>query len=211
MFSKIKLLWIGLLVGFASCVQAAEQQNFATAEIPIFAQKLRFKLPVDWKHAHTAQNDTSYLIEFIPQNEDISNWTNLFSIQGLKDFDPLVTPEQVAQSVATSFKKSCPDSLIYENIGARLLDEHNAFLTVLGCANIPSDHATSLKSGMSEITYYVFVKGQRDLYIAHRSVRGAGFSGDKFPTFVEQAISDMKNFFPIEFCTLESAKGECNK
>lgn len=186
-------------------------QTHIVAEIPIFAQKLRFKLPIDWQHAHTSQNEAAYLIEFIPQNEDLKSWTNLFSIQGIRDFDPLITPEQVAQSVATNFQKTCPDAMIYKNIGARVLDNHNAFLTVMGCSNIPADHSSGIKAGMSEITYYVFIKGSRDLYIAHKSVRGAGFSGDSLPTFVEQAISDMKNFFPIEFCNLDSAKGQCSK
>ncbi|MGL1922708.1 MAG: hypothetical protein OCD03_16960 [Hyphomicrobiales bacterium] len=187
------------------------QQNFLTVEVPIYSQKLRFKLPTDWKHANTSQNEKTYLIEFVPKGEGLSDWKNLFSLQGVKDFDPAIKPEDVANSVASSFAEICPKTVVFTKIGARFLNDQEAFLAIIGCADMPEDNPTGLKKGMAEISYYVFIKGKRDLYIAHKSIRGAGFTPDKFPPFVEQAIGEMKNFFPIEFCALESGKGQCEK
>lgn len=191
--------------------QAKNPQNFIVAEIPIFSQKLRFKLPTDWQHAHTSQNDKSYLIEFIPKTENINNWKNLFSIQAFKDFNPNLTPEQVANSVANNFTKTCPEAVIYTKLGERFLNGQQSFLAIIGCSIVPKDHATNLKKGMSEISYYVFIKGKNDLYFAQKSIRGAGFTPDKFPPFVEESIAEMKNFFPIEFCSLDSVQGQCIK
>lgn len=214
MFKKITIAAFVFILGIIN-VHAADQptdpQNFVVAEIPIFSQKLRFKLPTDWQHAHTSQNDKSYLIEFIPKTENINSWENLFAIQGFKDFDQNVKPEQVADSVANNFVKACPETVIYSKLGERYLNGQQAFLAIIGCSVMPEDHATNLKKGMSEISYYVFVKGKQDLYFAQKSIRGPGFTPDKFPPFVEESIADMKNFFPIEFCALDSAQGQCIK
>lgn len=214
MFKIFRVLLAMLLFFMASSAMAADEdavQNFVTAEIPIFSQKLRFKIPTDWQHAQTNQSETAYLIEFIPKDETIDNWKNLFSLQGIRNFNLTVSPEQVADSVASNFANTCPNSVIYNKLGARILDEQNAFLAIIGCSNLPNDHQTNLKAGMSEISYYVFVAGQHDLYIAHKSIRGAGFTGADFPPFVAQSIKDMLNFFPIEFCSLDSELGQCNK
>lgn len=214
MFRKITLAAL-IFMASALTVFAADEpdtaQNFIVAEIPIFSQKLRFKLPISWQRAHTSQNEKSFVIEFIPKDEAIDNWENLFSIQGFKDFNPDVTPLDVANSVANNFIKNCPQSAIYTKIGERVLNGHQAFLAIIGCSEMPQDHASNLKKGMSEISYYVFVKGTKDLYFAQKSIRGTGFAPEKFPEFVEKSIRDMKNFFPIEFCTLDSAQGRCEK
>ena len=214
MFKKITLAALVFIASTFSAFAAdepTEPQNFIVAEIPIYSQKLRFKLPTDWQHAHTSQNEKSYLIEFIPKDETLENWTNLFSIQGFKDFNPAVRPLDVANNVAKNFAKTCPDTAIYTKIGERVLNGYDAFLAIIGCSVMPQDHASNLKKGMSEISYYVFIKGKSDLYFAQKSIRGVGFTPEKFPDFVEKSISEMKNFFPIEFCSLESVKGRCEK
>ncbi|PCI84620.1 MAG: hypothetical protein COB24_14520 [Hyphomicrobiales bacterium] len=214
MFKKITLAALILIISAVNIFAAdepAHPQNFVVAEIPIFSQKLRFKLPTDWQHAHTSQNDNSYLIEFIPKDEDIKNWKNLFSIQAFKDFDPTVSPEDIANNVANNFAKDCPQNSIYNKIGEQVLDGYDAFEAIIGCAALSNDHATNLKKGMSEISYYIFIKGQKDLYFAQKSIRGAGFPFENFPDSVKKSIDEIKNHLPIEFCNLDSAQGKCQK
>lgn len=190
---------------------AQSTPNFAVIEVPIYAQKLRFKMPTDWKHVNTKQNDKAYLLEFVPFDEDLVGWTNLFSVQGAKDFDPAIKPEDVANTVVKNFFEICPESVIYTKVGSQFISGQEAFIAIIGCAEMPKDNITGLKKGMSEISYYVFIKGQRDLYIAHKSVRGPGFSPDKFPPFVEEAMADLKDFLPLEFCKLSSPRGTCEQ
>ncbi|MBL1419790.1 MAG: hypothetical protein COC24_004695 [Alphaproteobacteria bacterium] len=214
MFKKITLavlIFITSTVNIFAADEPAQPQNFVVAEIPIFSQKLRFKLPTDWQHAHTSQNDKSYLIEFIPKDEDIKNWKNLFSVQGFKDFNPAVSPEDIANNVANNFAKDCPQNTVYIKIGEQVLNGHDAFMAIIGCSVMPQDHATNLKKGMSEISYYVFIKGQQDLYFTQKSIRSAGFPSENLPDSVKKSTEEMKNFFPIEFCSLESAQGRCEK
>lgn len=197
--------------GFAADEATPPKLNYSIAEVPIFSQKLRFKLPTDWQHVQSKQNGSTYLIEFIPKDEKIESWKNLFSIQGFQDFDPETKPQDVADSVHRGFAKLCPETSVYTKIGERVLNGQDAFLAVIGCAEMPNDHATNLKKGMSEIAYYVFIKGTKDLYFAQKSIRGAGFTNDVFPPFVNDAILEMTDFFPIEFCTLDSPRGTCLK
>lgn len=198
-------------IAHAADEAAAPEQNYAIAEVPIFSQKLRFKVPTDWQHVQSNQNGNTYLIEFIPKDEKIESWTNLFSVHGFQDFDPEATPKDVADSVFRGLIKLCPETAIYTKVGERVLNGQDAFLAIIGCAEMPDDHSTNLKKGMSEISYYVFIKGKKDLYFAQKSIRGEAFSIDKFPPFVNAAIVEMKNFFPIEFCTLDSPRGVCVK
>lgn len=181
------------------------------AEIQIFSQKLRFRLPHDWKHAFTDQNAKLYLVEFIPKAEQKENWTNLYSIQGHKDFNPAIKPEDVSDKIARAFYNTCPETTIYSKIGAKLIHKHEAFFAVIGCSKMPKDDKTGLKKGMAEISYYAFIKGKRDLYIIHKSVRGEGFAPDKLPKYVEQSIKDLKYFFPMELCDANSSKGTCKQ
>lgn len=215
MFKKLTLAALIVMSaatsGYAADEATEPAQNYSIAEIPIFSQKLRFKLPTDWQLVQSKQNGKTYLIEFIPKDEKIESWTNLFSIQGFQDFDPKSKPQDVADSVYRGFSKLCPETSIYSKIGERVLNGQDAYLAVIGCAEMPNDHSTNLKKGMSEISYYVFIKGEKDLYFAQKSIRGAGFSNDKFPPFVNEAIIEMNNFFPIEFCTLDSPRGKCLK
>jgi len=41
--------------------------------IPIYNQKLAFRLPTDWKPAFKDQNANMFLIEFTPKNESIKS------------------------------------------------------------------------------------------------------------------------------------------
>lgn len=178
-------------------------------EVPIFSQKIRFNLPTDWVHTHTSQNEAAYLIEFTPKNENPKQWNNLFSIQGVKNFNPESSPEQVSDFIAQNLVKNCPDAAVYTKIGERNLSSHLAYLSLIGCSSVPADIDIGLTDGMSEIAYYAIIKGKNDLYIAHKSIRSESFEGDSFPAVIESAIEDMKAFFPIEFCALESPKGQC--
>lgn len=202
-------LFGGVGSGFAA--EKSKPLPSVAAEVPIYSQKIRFQLPSDWKHIFTDQTDDSYLIEFIPKKSSLENWTDLFSLQGHKGFKGSLTPEQVSNNIATGFVKTCPKTAIYTKLGARKIDGHDAFLSVIGCSNMPSDGVAGLKKGMSEISYYVVMQGDADLYVAHKSVRGVGFKPNKFPPFVEASIEGMKLFFPFKFCKLDSPRGQCKK
>ncbi len=207
--------WIGFLllliapVWALSAFAADQESRKITVEIPIYSQKIRFSIPFEWQYAFTDQNASNYLVEFIPKTETIENWTHLFTLQGIKNYDPEVKLIDIANQTASKFVKICPDNAVYTPIGQQKIHHHNAFSAIIGCANMPNNAATKLKVGMSEISHFIFVRGKKDLYIIQKSIRSNAFENTSFPSHIEVAIADMKNFFPIELCNLNSPRGQC--
>lgn len=213
MFKKTITFALLFLTLFATMAQAADDKvpTYATAEIPIFAQKIQFQLPLTWKHAFTDQSSTSFMIEFIPINEDINSWTNLFSIQGFKNIGPDVLLESFANKMANNYVKTCPKTVVYSKFGKGEIGGFETFQAILGCTKMPKDYPSNLKKGMSEISFFTFIKGQENIYVTQKSYRSAGFDEGGIPPKVKQAMLDRQNFLPLKLCALSSPKGKCNQ
>lgn len=200
-----------LILPILTMTAVAETAKSVTVEIPIFSQKVRFSLPDGWKNNKAKQFKQSFLAEFTPVDEELDSWTNLFALQAHQNFDPTISPEQVSDSYAAGFVKLCPKSVIYSKLKAQQINGHQAYLSLMGCANMPVDTVSGLKKGMSEISFYIFVKGTKDLYIFQKSLRGDGFDPENLPASIKQSVNEMKSFSPMQFCNLDSPKGKCLK
>lgn len=87
-----------------------------------------FLLPIDWSTSPTAVNlsvkipkgfkavqpadtwDTAPLIEFIPENEDVSNWSEIITIQKL--INKRIPADRIAAAVISNIEKVTPVSTL---------------------------------------------------------------------------------------------------
>lgn len=201
---------VSLLMLFTLTVSAAEFEPVA-AVIPIYSQKISVNLPIDWKAAFQDQRSGAFLIEFIPQDEALDNWENLFTIQGFEKLADKTKPIDFLDGLALRLKESCGQYSIYEQLGHLTVSKHKAFAAIMGCSNSLDAKNSSAKKGKSELGYYIAVQGQHDYYLIHKSVRGAAFDKDNMPINSSNADDFIAEFMPIELCQAGGEESECNK
>jgi hypothetical protein len=181
------------------------------AVIPIYSQKISFILPTDWKSAFQDQRSGAFLIEFIPQDEVLENWQNLFTIQGFEKLADKTKPIDFLDGLALRLKESCGQYSVYEQLGHLTVSKHKAFAAIMGCSNSVVTKNSSEKKGKSELGYYLAIQGQQDYYLIHKSIRGDSFDKDNMPIKPDNAEEFIAGFMPIELCQLDGKEHECNK
>ena len=209
-----------LLMLFAVTVSAAEFESVdavpedgksAAAVIPVFSQKVSFNLPANWKAAFQDQRSGAFLIEFIPQDEVLENWQNLFTIQGFEKLADKTKPIGFLDGLAQRLKESCGQYSVYEQLGHLTVSKHKAFAAIMGCSNSPDAKNSSAKKGKSELGYYIAIQGQHDYFLIHKSIRGESFDKDNAPINLDNADDFIEEFMPIELCQLGGEEYECIK
>lgn len=179
--------------------------------IPIYSQRVAFRLPTDWKPAFQDQNANMFMIEFTPKNENIKSWSNIVSVQGFKNLASKVSSEQFLDNLASRFKSTCGEYLVYEKIDSPVIDGYQSTTAILGCSKLPNTHQSGVKKGQSEVGYYYSIKGKTDIYIIHKSIRGDSFENSNPPLARDNVASFFKLFMPIELCQNSGGTGECQK
>ena len=179
--------------------------------IPIYSQRIAFRLPTTWKAASHDQNANVFLIEFTPNNENINSWSNLVSVQGFRNLAERGNSEQFLDSLASRFEAVCGENVVYEKIDALLIDGYKSTTAILGCSDLPSDQPTDIGRGQSEIGYYFSIEGEKDIYLIHKSIRGSAFEVEEPPFNKDNISSFIQEFMPIELCKNTGGLGVCNK
>lgn len=181
------------------------------AVIPIYSQRVAFRLPTDWKPAFQDQNSNMFMIEFTPKDESIKSWKNMLSVQGFKNLASRASSEQFLDNLASRFKITCGEYLVYEKVGSPVIDGFNSTTAILGCSKLPNSHPTGAKKGQSEIGVYYSIQGEKDIYLIHKSIRGEAFEPASTPITKENLVSYIEPFGPIELCKNTGGQGQCNK
>ena len=211
---------VSLLMLFTLAVSAAEFESFddipedvksVTAVIPIFSQKISFKLPTDWKTAFQNEGSGAFLIEFIPEDEILDNWQKMFAIQGFEKTADKTKPIDILDGLAQRLKESCGQHSIYEQLGHLTVSKHKAFAAIMGCSNSLDAKNSSAKKGKSELGYYIAIQGQDDYFLIHKSIRGASFEKGDMPINPDNAEDFIAEFMPIKLCQAGGDAHECNK
>lgn len=157
-------------------------------ELAIFSQEVSFNLPKEWKLAFNEQQAGMYAAEFVPANEDLRAWSEMFCVQGFEGLSENIQPEALLDSLATAYRETCEGEVIYNKLGETEVDGLDGFSAILGCTRMPDTHkatrltATGIVSvPQGEIGHYTAISGVDDLYLLHQSQRGDVFSTDKSP------------------------------
>jgi hypothetical protein len=216
----MKIINVVFLIAISNMVYSADFESVdaipegvesVPAVIPIFSQKVSFKLPTNWKVAFENQQSDSYMIEFIPKSESINIWENLLTIQGFKNLADRMTPENFLDDLVVSYKGICDDAFIFEKLGLIDITGHQAFAAIIGCANLPDPQGNYSKEGQSELGYYISIKGENDFYLIHKSISGNAFNINESPINKDNTSEFMALFLPIELCKKSGEPYECNK
>lgn len=156
--------------------------------LPIFSQKLSFFLPNDWKLAYTHLEDGMFSAEFLPQSEGLHNWSSMVCIQGFEGLSANIAPEEFLDTMVDTYRESCSGEVIYQRVDDEYINGYQTASAIIGCTQMPNSHLNELQIDfysepphLSEIGFYTAVSGERDLYLIHKSLRGAEFKAITAP------------------------------
>ena len=215
----LNIIKIIILITITNCVHAAELEpvnaipegvKSVAAVVPVFSQKVSFNLPTNWKAVYENKKSGAYLIEFIPQDEVIEDWENLFTIQGFENLADKTTPMEFLNGMAARLRDVCGEHFVFEELGPISISGYKAFDAILGCAKMPEAMNHSDKE-LSELGYYVSIKGEQDYFLIHKMIRGDAFSKDELPINKSNAGDFISEFMPFDICQAGGEEHECNK
>ncbi|MCL1051579.1 hypothetical protein L2755_18365 [Shewanella abyssi] len=156
--------------------------------LPIFSQKLSFYLPNGWKLAFSHLEDGMFTAEFLPKNEELRNWASMVCIQGFKGLSDNIEPVDFLDTMAETYRDSCHGEVLYQRVEDEFINGHQTASAIMGCTRMPNTHLTELPANvykelahLGEIGHYTAVKGEKDLYLIHKSIRGREFTSTSAP------------------------------
>ncbi len=188
-----------------------ENPEYVTAVIPVFSQKVSFTLPTNWKAVFEDQQNGAYIIEFIPEGENIDYWQNLFTVQGFENIADKTTPIDFLNSIAFHLKEACGENALFDKIGPMNVTGHNAFAVVMGCTRMPNTEGDINENTHSEFGYYLSIQGEKDYYLIHKQIRGEAIDTGKLPINKENAAAFISGFMPIDLCKGGGEEYECDR
>lgn len=178
--------------------KAAPDVPLVTAISPIFGQLVRFSMPPAFVAVFEDVKGTSYIREAVLKGETVNRWTQMITVTGHKGIaaNPQVTPESFAVSIASGFKKACPDSFAAKPFGATAFGKHDAFIAVASCGRIES---SADKHG--ETALIIAVKGSADYYTIQWAERAS--SSAQTPAIADAKWQErLQKLKPIQFCPI---------
>ena len=178
---------------------------------PIFSQLVVHGIPKGWKTGFEKTMPARYIQEFVPATESVESWSEMITVQGLKDMsqNPNMTPKALLSMVAGGIKKTCGESFIGQAVGEHTVDSYEAYSAIIGCGNMPANRPTGIKQGQGEVALYVAIKGTRDIYVIQRAVRTNAFDPARSPITVPRIAELIRDVQPIKICDLNVSQFTC--
>ena len=208
----MKLTYIFLLTLFLlPCSTMAKDTKKITSSTKIYSQKIEFNVPKGWKPVFENATQTNYILELTPKGQTKEKWTEMFSVQGFKGLAQKADPQIILALSGKMHKDFCGEQMIFNLMKPFQVFGYPAQSAIVGCASIDKDHPSGLKKGMSEIAYYIAVKGEQDIYLFHKAKRGKEFKVNSPPLNMSNADDFISNFMPFKICNGASQFHECLK
>jgi hypothetical protein len=178
-----------------------------SAAVPIFSQTLAFTLPAGWKLGFQNVGNTIHVVEYVPEGQTVENWSEMITLQGLRDVDrsppwspPARTPKGVLGLKVLDHRKVCGERLVAISIGDLRVDGNDAHAAIIGCGGVPADRPYGLKKGQGEVAYFLAIRGRNDMYLIHRAMRGPEFDPRSPPITPANGLQLMSELEPIKLC-----------
>lgn len=158
------------------------ETNKVSVVAPVYSQVVSIKLPnISWKPVYEQNLQKSYRIEFIPKDEESSDWKNLISIQGFKNTVSDAKKYNLSNSqilkeysgvLLRRYSSICPKEKFVSEV---IQETDNRIDMIMGCSVPPKIGLDSnyVKEAKGELGYYIFMNGKQDLYLIHKAVRGS--------------------------------------
>jgi hypothetical protein len=183
----------------------------ATMSIPIFSQVLVLTLPKGWKPGFQDVKRMSYLAEFIPAEQTVQAWKEMITVQGARGQanNPAAAPKAYLDGISLRMRKFCGPDAVTQDLGATRVDAYQAHAAIMGCARAPEAQRSGLAKGEGEVAYFVAIKGENELYIIQRAIRGAAFDSSKPPISAATLDQLWAPLQPIKVCRSSESRNDC--
>ncbi len=180
-----------------------------SASMLIFSQRFVHGLPVGWKPAFERTVGDKYIIEYLPAGQTVDDWREMITVQGFRNLAKVrgASPRRILEGMVEEHRKVCGQRLVVKMLGERRVDSYLAFVAIIGCDGIQSDHFSGLRRGQGEIAYFVAIQGTNDIYLIHRAVRFK--VGTSVQQVVDQVTLGMGATDPIKLCEPDVPQTAC--
>lgn len=168
-------LFLTASVGMAMAQQApAAPPTFVTATMPVYAQMIRFRVPVSYAPAFSKNNEGKfYIFEMVPKGETVERWTSMMTITGQNGAVTAIPPlRDYIGNFFSRYQKACPKTFSAKPISDIKINGHVAVLVYFSCGQLLK--AGYGPEGHSESVVIAFIQGTKDLYSVQWASRGTG-------------------------------------
>lgn len=183
----------------------------ATLTIPIFSQVLILTLPKGWRPDFQSVKPLSYLAEFVPAGQSVQAWKEMITVQGARGLanNPGADPKAFLDGISARMRRVCGDDAVTQDLGDTRVDAYEAHAAIMGCARAPQALASGLAKGQGEVAYFVAIKGENELYIIQRAVRGGAFDRSKPPISAGTVDQIWAPLQPVKLCRSSESRSDC--
>lgn len=152
----------------------AASPSVVTATMPVYAQMIRFRVPVSYAPAFSKNNEGKfYIFEMVPKGETVDRWTSMMTITGQNGAVTTIPPlRDYIGNFFSRYQKACTKTFSAKPISDIKVNGHAGVLVYFSCGQLQK--AGYGPEGYSESVVIAFIQGAKDLYTVQWAARGAG-------------------------------------
>lgn len=163
----------------------------------VYGQPLALELPENWIKVHDKELGGMHSLEFVPEGQTMSDWSELICLQAFQGMAERLRVVDFLDEFSLRYQEACKGEWLYEPLGEL---EHGAH-ALMGCSRIADQHSRTKNTKLfAEMGYYQVIQGTDELYLIHRSSRGADFNSlrNEYQTPANVKIQSLKLNLPVE-------------
>ena len=152
------------------------QAKFVTSIMKVCDRTLSYPFFTTWPTApiYRAENPHHYLVEYIPADQKLANWKDMFTIQGFKGFVTKgIDHITFAKFAEQAERKSSGDNLFFKTLFSGDVNGTPAIIYLMGTRD--------RLDGTGEVGMHIVFKGDKDLCMVHRSWVRNKYVADNLP------------------------------
>ena len=159
-------------------------EEYVKAVMRVFNQTVVYKHPTSWplNPVYRKQTRNHFITEYIPKNQTLKNWKDMFTIQGYKNYASKgMTSIKMLNLLKQNMQSISPGKFYYNEVYRGDFSGNSLIISLMGIKKLPKTIMPELPKGSGEIGLYLVLKGKNDIYIIHRSWKGKPYSDKKLP------------------------------
>lgn len=123
---------------------------------PIYSQLVAYPTPADFKADFESERNGSYMVEYVPADESVDDWSQMVTVTGGADLAARLSVEDFAERLAAGYQQACPDSFVALRLDTPVIAGADAaFAGYLGCGSTGT---------RSEQMVFIIAAGRSDIY-----------------------------------------------
>lgn len=146
--------------GVKSSVEEAIRKGGVSIS-PIYSQIVMFSLPGGFRTVFENTNGDSYIRNAVPNGQSMRGWSQMITVTGARGLAARnVSARAFAEAIASGFRRSCPNSFSFEDLGPATVTGLEAHAAVASCGTLQARD----RAAHSETALLFAVKGSSDVY-----------------------------------------------